>query len=215
MLTPQLAVRQIQQSLAQMAQELQELTAQLAQTLEDLENRDVEHEDWHRDIGTSLHDSEFDGVPRSVVDIDQILLGDALSSDPAIADDRASLLRGLADGSAAALGLVGRLLTFRAGTAEQLPPLLKGIGEAFYQWSDELTDEPVALRNALVRSLICACTSAGLGHRIELVRIGDRFDRAKHVAAAPGFEIHEVQGWVVLRDDGSVYTKAAVSTTSP
>lgn len=51
----------------------------------------------------------------------------------------------------------------------------------------------------------------GLGNTIELVNVGDRFDIARHNASERGAVITAVQGWVVLRDNGKVYTKANVS----
>jgi hypothetical protein len=140
------------------------------------------------------------------------LLFETASLDEPPEDDLQKLVDGLERGDVGAAGLVGRLLAFRAADAEELPILLKDVGEAYYGWSNQLSFERVALREALIRRLIAACGRAGMGHRIETVRVGDRFDRSRHQATAGGWEITVVRGWVVLRDNGSVYTKAEVET---
>jgi hypothetical protein len=151
-----------------------------------------------------------DSAPiRAEVDWQRLLLDDACDAGQAAADLQ-RLAAGLAREEEAALGLVGRLLTFRASAAEDLPLLLKEIGEAYYRWSARLEREPVELRDALVRRLTDACVRVGLKHRIELVIPGDRFDRNRHQALAGGWEVTTVCGWVVLRENGSVYTKAGV-----
>jgi hypothetical protein len=53
--------------------------------------------------------------------------------------------------------------------------------------------------------------AAGLPNSIQLVRPGDRFDSNRHVARGRGVKIVAVHGWVVLRDNQRVYTKANVS----
>ena len=40
---------------------------------------------------------------------------------------------------------------------------------------------------------------------------GERFDSLRHNASRPGVEITQVLGWIVLRDNGKVYTKASVA----
>jgi hypothetical protein len=50
-----------------------------------------------------------------------------------------------------------------------------------------------------------------LHNTIELVHPGERFDATRHNASTRGVEITEVHGWIVLRDNGKVYTKANVT----
>ena len=51
----------------------------------------------------------------------------------------------------------------------------------------------------------------GLKNRIEVVQAGDRYDLNRHNAKERGVEVDEVFGWIVLRDNGKVYSKANVS----
>ncbi len=67
------------------------------------------------------------------------------------------------------------------------------------------------MEQALVAWLKRACEAAGIPNTIELVHPGERFDSARHTAATRGVEITEVRGWIVLRDNGKVYTKASVA----
>ena len=50
-----------------------------------------------------------------------------------------------------------------------------------------------------------------MSNTIELVHPGQRFDSMRHNAAERGVEITQVFGWIVLRDNGKVYTKASVA----
>ena len=108
-----------------------------------------------------------------------------------------------------ASGLVGSLLLFRAAAADKMPPLLKDIGEAFYRWQPRTSNRPSEMEKALVEWLMRACDQAGMANTIELVDPGERFDSLRHNASRPGVEITQVLGWIVLRDNGKVYTKAA------
>ncbi len=118
-----------------------------------------------------------------------------------------ALLQALRHGDEDALGLAGEILIVRSATMDRLPTLLKDVGEAWYRWpagSDEL-------RDALIAWLHARLDAVGLGNRIELVRVGDRYDSKRHNAKARGVEVTGVHGWVVLRDNGNVYTKATVT----
>jgi hypothetical protein len=138
------------------------------------------------------------------------VLGDALANVIEAEPDCDALLAGLANSEPAALGLVGRLLVWRASSSEQLPPQLKEIGEAFYRWSETVGREPHALCRTLVAWLDATCAEARLGHRIELAHVGDRYDRLRHSSVAPGQEIASIHGWTVIREGGGIYTKAFV-----
>ena len=200
MLTPRPVATQLHKSLSQAGQQLQELSVLLATACEQLDDQDLgpdqsainnNAQEWHNDLM-------------------QVLLGAPLAADPALAGDRNALFASLARDDSSSLGLIGRLLMFRAARTEQRPPLLKEIGEAYYQWSNDPNHESTALRDALVRWLVDSCAAVGLGHRIELAIVGDRFDRTRHASDAIGVELVEVRGWVVLRENGSVYTRASV-----
>ena len=118
---------------------------------------------------------------------------------------------GVLSGDPGACGLVGSLLLFRAAAADKMPPLLKDIGEAFYRWQPKTSNRPSELEKALVEWLMRACDQAGMANTIELVNPGERFDSLRHNASRPGVEITQVLGWIVLRDNGKVYTKASVA----
>ncbi|MEK6237799.1 MAG: hypothetical protein N2C14_24070, partial [Planctomycetales bacterium] len=67
-----------------------------------------------------------------------------------------------------------------------------------------------ALRDAMIDWALTFCREGGAKHVIELVQPGDRYDSKRHTAKDRGVEVVEVLGWVVLRDNGKVYTKANV-----
>ncbi len=142
------------------------------------------------------------------------LSGDWLAAilGPQLADTDAGrrLLEGVLAGENAAQGLAGQLLVFRSATPERLPQLLKDVGEAYYRWSPKTKPGQNPFEDALAGYLQRTCESAGIYNQIEVVHPGQRFDAARHTAASRGVEIVEVLGWIVLRDNGKVYTKAAV-----
>jgi hypothetical protein len=140
---------------------------------------------------------------------ERIVLGPALAQHPSLAADRAELIDGMLAGDDAAVGLVGQLMIFNSAAAERMPQLLKDVGEAWYAWRPHAGGD--AMRDALIDYLGERCQSAGVGNTIELVRPGDRYDHTKHNAKQRGVEIDDVLGWIVLRDNGKVYTKASVS----
>ena len=67
------------------------------------------------------------------------------------------------------------------------------------------------MEQALVASLLRTCEQAGISNTIELVHPGERFDAARHNASERGVEVVRPLGWIVLRDNGKVYTKASVA----
>jgi hypothetical protein len=142
---------------------------------------------------------------------ERAILGDALADDEALAFTRRRFVQEVLGGRPAACGLAGSLLAFRAAAPERLPQLLKDIGEAYYRWQPKRMAESSALEEALVGWLQRRCELADLSNTIELVHPGQRFDAARHNAASRGVEVVEVQGWVVLREGGKVYTKASVA----
>jgi hypothetical protein len=120
------------------------------------------------------------------------------------------LLEGVLAGDSAAQGLTGQLLVFRSAAQERLPKLLKDVGEAYYRWHPKTAPGNDPFEEALINYLRRTCESAGIYNSIELVHPGERFDAGRHNAPSRGVEIVQVRGWIVLRDNGKVYTKAAV-----
>ena len=141
----------------------------------------------------------------------RILFGHDLANNQALGALRDKLLEGLLGGERQATGLVGTILLFQAASAERMPQILKDVGEAYYRWNPrtQLGDDP--LRDGLIAWLHRRCEAAGVSNTIVLVRPGDRFESARHNAKQKGVEVTQVGGWVVLRDNGKVYTKANVA----
>jgi len=143
-------------------------------------------------------------------DWDSVLLGPELAAEEDLQIDREELLADARSGDPAAWGLLGQLLVFRAASLDRLPVLLKDIGEAYYRWRPPASvDDP--FRDCLISWLQHSCAAGGLANTIELVHPGDRYDSTRHNTRERGVEVVRVFGWVVLRDNGSVYTKANVS----
>ncbi|MDD4270728.1 MAG: hypothetical protein GXY25_03975 [Pirellulaceae bacterium] len=139
------------------------------------------------------------------------ILGADLVDDAALGESTGQLLQGVAGGDKAAQALAGQLLVFHSAPAERLPQLLKDVGEAYYRWQPKTAPGNSPFEQALAGSLQRACEAAGIHNSVELVHPGERFDSARHNAASRGVEIVRVLGWIVLRDNGKVYTKAAVA----
>ena len=93
-----------------------------------------------------------------------------------------------------------------------MAPLLKEIGEAFYRWQPRNNSRPSDMEQALVRP---GCNGPARCRAWPTASSwynpGERFDSMRHNASKPGVEITQVLGWIVLRDNGKVYTKAAVA----
>ena len=136
------------------------------------------------------------------------LLG-PLANEPAM--DAEELLADLSRGDIAAQAFVGQLLLARSSDSIQLAPLLKDLGEAYYRWRPRRSAEFHPSELVLAQWLVDHLAEVGLTNKIELVRIGDRFDQSRHRAEERGVEVIAVHGWVVLRENGKVYTKASVS----
>jgi hypothetical protein len=138
----------------------------------------------------------------------QIIFGADSHRDPAVASLSGSLLGDVYQGLDAAIGMMGQLLTFRAADAEKKPRLLKDLGEALYLWRPHRNE---VLRDALVAWAHAQMDQQGVANRIEIVQVGDRYDMQRHNARERGVEVSAVNGWVVLRENGKVYSKASVS----
>lgn len=139
------------------------------------------------------------------------ILGPDLAQRPELAFQRQQLLNGVLEGDPGACTLAGQLLVFQSASAERLPQLLKDLGEAFYRWQPKTAPGTNPMEEALLQWLKRSCEEAGIGNTIVLVHPGERFDATRHTAASRGVEIKEVYGWIVLRDNGKVYTKATVA----
>jgi hypothetical protein len=142
--------------------------------------------------------------------LDELLLGPELGSPDTSGPSRRELIRQLRQGDQAALNLIGQIMTFRGAGPERRAQLLKEIGEAYYRWRGPAAQMPDPFRDRLIQWLSGACEASGLPIAVELVQVGDRYDSKKHHARQRGIEVAAVEGWVVLRGDGRVYTKANV-----
>jgi hypothetical protein len=138
----------------------------------------------------------------------QIIFGDQLKADPGIGSLSGALLSEVYANEADAIGMLGYLLAFRSADQERKPKLLKELGEAFYLWKP---DGNQRLMEPLIHWVHATLDQAGISNRIEVVQIGDRYDMQRHNAKDRGAEVYGVAGWVVLRDNGKVYSKANVS----
>lgn len=138
----------------------------------------------------------------------QIIFGEYLGVDPSISHLSGTLLADVYVGDNDAVGLMGHLLDFRSASGERRPRMLKDIGEAFYRWKP--TDDQ-ALREALIVWIHAQLDAVGIGNRIEVIQVGDRYDMQRHNAKERGVEVCDVYGWIVLRGNGKVYSKASVS----
>ncbi|HUT89340.1 MAG TPA: hypothetical protein VMY37_07580 [Thermoguttaceae bacterium] len=149
-------------------------------------------------------------APPTSAQWEQAVVGPALAANPALALERRQLLGGVLEGQAGACALAGQLLVFQSAPVERLPQLLKDIGEAFYRWQPKMAPGTNPMEQTLADWLQRSCETAGIYNTIELVHPGERFDSTRHTATSRGVEITEVRGWIVLRDNGRVYTKATV-----
>ncbi|MCH5373916.1 MAG: hypothetical protein JJ992_08070 [Planctomycetes bacterium] len=140
-----------------------------------------------------------------------IFLGDQLCTDDSLAEHRRELLSDITAGIDSARALAGQLLLIQASAVDRIPELLRYVGEAFYRWRPRTTPNEDQLELALARWLNDLTEAAGLPNSIQLVSPGERFDNNRHVARGRGVKVVAVHGWVVLRDNQRVYTKANVS----
>lgn len=145
---------------------------------------------------------------------EKVFLGEELCADAELGALRRQLVANVVDGVATARALAGELLLVQTAAKDQVPEIFKHVGEAYYHWRPRLPpgcgeDDP--LEKALANWLSRHARIMGLPNSIQLVRPGERFDASRHVSSGRGVEITDVHGWVVLRDNNKVYTKAAVS----
>ncbi len=139
------------------------------------------------------------------------ILGPMLAKDPALRSRREQFAQDILSDNTGACSLAGQLLVFQSASPERMPALLKDIGEAYYRWQPKRAAGNGPMEEALAVWLQRACDNAGISNTIELVHPSERFDSTRHTASGRGVEIAEVFGWIVLRDNGKVYTKASVA----
>ncbi|MCA9073081.1 MAG: hypothetical protein KDA84_29365, partial [Planctomycetaceae bacterium] len=138
--------------------------------------------------------------------------GDGLVDSNAFAPYLETLNRGLLNGDRGIGNLAGQLLIFRQAPPEAKPQLLKDIGEAYYRTQIDSDQPNRPFERALIEWLQTDCDNAGLPNTIEVVHIGERFDKSRHTSTTRGgVEVSEVFGWIVLTEGGRVYTRASVA----
>ena len=140
-----------------------------------------------------------------------VIYGPTLAADPNTAAPRQQLIDQVLGGEPAACNLAGQLLQVQAAAAERLPQLLQDLGEALYAWRPKSADIIDPMEQAIVALVAERTEAVGGGNTLEVVRPGDRFDSSRHDSKARGAEVTAVHGWVVLRSNGKVYTRARVS----
>ena len=141
----------------------------------------------------------------------KIFLGPELCENNSLSIDRDELLDGFLRGDRASAGLIGTMIEFQSSTPERMPRLLQDIGEAYYRWHPKRSPGAHPFERILAHYVCSVCEANGIKNTIELVETGQRFDAGRHNSSSShGVEITEVKGWVVLRDNGKVYTRAAV-----
>lgn len=141
----------------------------------------------------------------------QVLLGDELWSNADLAADCVRLIEGFLRRDEAVCTLSANLLLFQSSPPERLPHLMKDLGEAYYRWQPKLGDRVMPFEAALSSWAVKCGEAAGVRNRIEFVRPGSRFNPQQHKATDRGVEITQALGWIVLREDGSVFQKASVA----
>jgi hypothetical protein len=144
-------------------------------------------------------------------DWERLLLADGLWDEPGLGGLRGEFLDAALSGQRDALVLAAQLFLVQAVPLERLPQVLKETGEAYYRWRPKTAGTEDPLERPLVAWVKRRCDAAGLRNTVEVVHPGDRFDAIRHNAAERGATVSAVNGWVVLRDNGKVYTKANVS----
>ena len=141
---------------------------------------------------------------------EQLVFGQELCHDHSLDSSRQRLMDGVADGHAASSSRAAPQMRVQTVGVEELPPLLKEIGEAYYCWHPKTTDSEDVLEQSLVNLLEERIAAVGLRNSIEVIMPGDRYDTTRHVSPDRGVEVADVRGWAVLRDNGKPLTKASV-----
>ncbi|MDO4573677.1 MAG: hypothetical protein Q4D98_00520 [Planctomycetia bacterium] len=149
-------------------------------------------------------------VAGSNAKLERVIFGDELTGNPALRQERQTIMGGLFGGYPECAYLAGVLLMFRSSAPEKMVLLLKDLGEAFYRWAATYGGDYEPMEDALCSWAERMCEGVGLQNSIELVRPGNRFDSSRHNATSRGVEVTQVHGWIILRGNGTVYAKAMV-----
>lgn len=145
-------------------------------------------------------------------DWSRAIWGDGLVESEAFASFLEELNQRLLDGDREIANLAGRLLIFRQAPPEAKPQLLKDVGEAYYRTQIDQNQPNRPFEHALIDWLQADCDKSGLPNTIEVVHVGERFDKSRHTSTTRGgAEVSEVFGWIVLTEGGRVYTRATVA----
>jgi hypothetical protein len=140
------------------------------------------------------------------------IFGTLLMNDVQLTAQMDTLCDRIQAGDAAAALLAGQLMIFRNTVPERRPQLLKDVGEAFYRCFPKTEEGDDLFEQKIAEDLERMCDQAGFPNTIELVQPGQRFDSTRHMTDdRGGVEITQVHGWVVMRNQEKVYTKASVS----
>ncbi len=141
---------------------------------------------------------------------EQIILGEDLCNDDSLDDVRTQLMDDVLAGNPSARALAGQMLLAHSAITEEYPDRLRLVGEAFYAWRPRSVTGDDLFESALAASLTRRAEALGLPHSIQLVLPGARYDNSRHVASIDGIEVVAIHGWIVVRDQRDVYTKASV-----
>lgn len=142
---------------------------------------------------------------------EEIVLGQDLCALDSIADLRVQLIEDIVSGKRAAKALAGQLLLIQGVGTTEFPERLQPVGEAYYRWHPRASADGDPFERALADSLTRQAESIGLPNSIRLVRLGERYDETRHATNSRGRDVASVHGWIVLREDHKVYTKANVT----
>ena len=143
-------------------------------------------------------------------DFARMVFGEGLVDETSTLRDRQFLLDGLLSGDVAARYFAGIWMMFQASPTEKKALLLKDLGEAFYRWAATLPNGYERFEGVFIPWVQTLCEQSGLQNTLERVLVGQRFDNSRHTSPSRGVEVVGVHGWVVLRNNGSVYAKALV-----
>lgn len=150
------------------------------------------------------------GEASTIEALDRSLF-DGLDHEPALRLGRRELIDALLRRDVAAGALVGALLLFRSAPVGDKPRLLKTVGEAWHRWRRQAI-ESQPLEDALLRWLNATCREMAIPLTVERVEPGVRYDPERHAAdGRSGRDVTDVFGWVVVRDNNTVFEKAKVA----
>lgn len=148
--------------------------------------------------------------PPMVEPLASVLMGDALRADKTLTPVWEQLTSQVLVGESTACQLGAFLMLFHRGALEECHKWIQAIGESWYRWAGEENGEA---KQALINWLNQECVRRNVPLRVEEVRSGVRFDSDRHIAVGqPGRDVYGVQGWLVLREDKSIFSKALVDS---